>query len=31
LYYKRAKSGQLMFGDSTLHRRLVAETVGLSR
>jgi alkylation response protein AidB-like acyl-CoA dehydrogenase len=31
LYYKRAKSGQLMFGDSTLHRRLLAETVGLSR
>jgi alkylation response protein AidB-like acyl-CoA dehydrogenase len=30
LYYKRAKSGQLMFGDSTLHRRLLAETVGLS-
>lgn len=31
LYYKRAKSGQLMFGDSTFHRRLLAETVGLSR
>jgi len=31
LYYKRAKSGQLMFGDSTFHRRLLAETVGLVR
>jgi alkylation response protein AidB-like acyl-CoA dehydrogenase len=31
LYYKRAKSGQLIFGDSTFHRRLLAETVGLAR
>ena len=31
LYYKRAKSGQLLLGDSTYYRRMLAETVGLSR
>ena len=29
LYFKRAKSGQLMFGDAALHRQRLAELVGL--